>query len=87
MISEKEFGGAFKFGDIFEAGGGDDFSLLSEMKSAVQMDDAVNIQFTSVSGCCLQFSTCPPVYSESELGRRKRVTLSESHSIQISILV
>ena len=48
MISEKDFGGAFKFGDVFEAGGGDDFSRLSEMDKAVQMDDPVNIQFTSV---------------------------------------
>ena len=49
MISEKDFGGAFKFGDVFEAGGGDDFSRLSEMDKEVQMDDPVNIQFTSVS--------------------------------------
>ena len=48
MISESDFGGAFKFGDVFEAGGGDYFSRLSEMGSAVQMDDPVNIQFTSV---------------------------------------
>ena len=49
MISEKDFGGAFKFGDVFESGGGDDFSRLSEMDKEVQMDDPVNIQFTSVS--------------------------------------
>ena len=49
MISEKDFGGAFKFGDVFEAGGRDDFSRLSDMGKEVQMDDPVNIQFTSVS--------------------------------------
>ncbi|TRY70815.1 hypothetical protein TCAL_06144 [Tigriopus californicus] len=49
MISDKEFGGAFRFQDVMKMGDSKEYmDKLESLQNKIQMDDACNIQFTSV---------------------------------------
>ncbi|XP_059092050.1 medium-chain acyl-CoA ligase ACSF2, mitochondrial-like [Tigriopus californicus] len=48
MISDKEFGGAFRFQDVMKMGDSKEYmDKLESLQNKIQMDDACNIQFTS----------------------------------------
>jgi len=49
MMSDEKRKGTFNFGDIAKAGNADCVSQVELLKKKIQMDDAANIQFTSVT--------------------------------------
>lgn len=49
MMGKGNFPGTFSFDDVMDMGKEDHFKHIEKMKSVLQFDQPVNIQFTSVS--------------------------------------
>ena len=51
MIGDKNYPGTFKSADVYEMGNSEHNQTIEGLKKTLQFDDAINIQFTSVSFC------------------------------------
>ena len=49
MIGDKNYPGTFKSADVYEMGNSEHNQTIEGLKKTLQFDDAINIQFTSVS--------------------------------------
>ena len=49
IMTNEDFPGAFKFNDVMKLGGAAEITEMQNLQAKLQFDDAINIQFTSVS--------------------------------------
>ncbi len=81
------FSGAYTFEEVFSAGGSEDMRQVLALEKEIQMDDAVNIQFTSVGHLRLQKCQGWKSILRSRVALTANAQLTFFERISVSVLV